>query len=176
MHRDIKPANVLLGQNGDCKLADFGTAAMLTHLEMDGETLIGTPHYMAPEVTEGQLGSAMDIWAVGATCVHLLTGRKLLDMISMDSINPMNLTASIRSQRDGRGIDLGASLCASVDTAQGNNVPRCLFLLSMMERSPELPSTVDGDARTFVDSCLRLEPKDRPSAGDLLQSTFLMYM
>eukprot|EP00668_Euglena_longa_P036118 GGOE01046416.1.p1 GENE.GGOE01046416.1~~GGOE01046416.1.p1 ORF type:complete len:1008 (-),score=303.85 GGOE01046416.1:544-3567(-) len=80
LHRDIKPANVLLDQTGHCKLADFGTAAIISTIDRrqtDGATVVGTPAYMAPEVLRGQCGAPADLWALGVTCFQLLTGQLL---------------------------------------------------------------------------------------------------
>lgn len=57
MGPDIKPQNVLIGQSGLCKLADFGTASLLTKVQQGkSEPLVGTPQYMAPEMMHGYVG------------------------------------------------------------------------------------------------------------------------
>lgn len=59
---------MLMQQNGLCKLADFGTAALLQKTEAVGHTeVVGTPHYMAPEALWGYVGIEADVWALGVT-------------------------------------------------------------------------------------------------------------
>ena len=74
VHRDIKPHNVLLMIDGQCKLTDFGAAAQLGAMDA-GNTVTGTPLYMAPEACLGQATKASDIWGTGIMTVELLTGQ-----------------------------------------------------------------------------------------------------
>jgi serine/threonine protein kinase len=77
VHRDIKPSNVLVDEDGDCHLTDFGVARALgaTHLTASGE-LVGTVAYLAPEqVTDVDVGPGTDIYALGLLLLECLTGR-----------------------------------------------------------------------------------------------------
>jgi hypothetical protein len=81
VHRDIKPANVLLTRGGDVKLADLGLAAVRTPLSSAGavriDACVGTACYLAPElvVTRRTADERTDMYSLGATFYHALTGR-----------------------------------------------------------------------------------------------------
>jgi serine/threonine-protein kinase len=79
VHRDIKPDNLMLTSRGDVKLVDLGIAKRLDEevsLTQTGQA-IGTPHYISPEQIRGQrdIDSRADIYSLGATLYHLLTGH-----------------------------------------------------------------------------------------------------
>lgn len=75
LHRDIKPSNIVLRQDGQPVLVDFG--GVRHAWQMSGRietTVIGTSGYMPPEQLLGQEGPPADLYALGATLLHLITG------------------------------------------------------------------------------------------------------
>lgn len=95
IHRDLKPANIMVGEFGQVYIMDWGVARILPsetgrsaevslgsiieREELDTEgTVVGTPAYMAPEQVEGQhdfVGPRTDVFSLGATLYHILTGQ-----------------------------------------------------------------------------------------------------
>lgn len=75
IHRDLKPENLMIETNGYLKVIDFGIAKDLSGKDST-HTLIGTPHYMAPEIILGKRYSfAADYWSVGIILYELFYGK-----------------------------------------------------------------------------------------------------
>ena len=100
LHRDLKPSNVMLGPYGETLVVDWGLAKVVGRPDATSTELtlrppsgsdvlatragvaIGTPSYMSPEQARGdldRLGPASDVYSLGATLYHLLTGQAPFD-------------------------------------------------------------------------------------------------
>ncbi len=78
VHRDLKPSNILLDDDGEPHVADFGLARLQGADDLTRhDAAIGTPSYMAPEQTRGsKVGPAADVWALGVILHECLTGKR----------------------------------------------------------------------------------------------------
>ena len=82
LHRDLKPSNIIIDERGVAHLADFGLAKAITNNRQASLTrtgaILGTPSYMSPEQaagSRGNVGTASDVYSLGAILYHMLTGR-----------------------------------------------------------------------------------------------------
>lgn len=142
VHRDIKPENVLISDDGDVKIADFGLVRAVAEAKITSTSVIlGTAAYLSPEqVATGDAGPRSDVYAVGILAYELLTGvtpftgdsalAVAYQRMDNDVAPPSSVIAGVPSQFDelvlhatGRdpalryadAMDMGADLDAFVD-------------------------------------------------------------
>jgi Zn-finger nucleic acid-binding protein len=84
LHRDIKPANLIETTDGEVFLVDFGSARHLRDEATHRATLVGTVGYMPIEQLGGSVGPFSDLYALGSSVVHLLTGRRPSEFLDAD--------------------------------------------------------------------------------------------
>jgi serine/threonine protein kinase len=79
LHRDIKPGNILFDQDYNLYLTDFGIASWLGEKPFYNGSLMGTPHYMAPELLKGYVDERSEVYSVGILLYQLFTGSLPFD-------------------------------------------------------------------------------------------------
>lgn len=140
VHADIKSGNWLLSSEGRVKISDFGTSRELTESK-SGSTvhLVGTIRFMSPEsIRKPKFSRAADIWAVGATCVMMLSGA-----VPWSDVLP---------PQDKDTIPTIFHI--------GNALPP--------NHHPTIPAHTSHELRDILERCFAFDPEQRPTAKELL--------
>lgn len=141
LHRDLKPSNVVLAADNTPKITDFGLAK-LTDTD-EGLTLgsgpLGTPAYMPPEQISskhGAIGPASDVYGLGATMYHLLTGRTPFQGTSEEIIAKVEkeLPARVRSLRPEVPLGLEAIIHKCLEKRPESRYPSASEMAADLER------------------------------------------
>ncbi|XP_010808242.1 cyclin-dependent kinase-like 4 isoform X3 [Bos indicus] len=163
IHRDVKPENILITKQGIIKICDFGFARIL--IPGDAYTdYVATRWYRAPELLVGdtQYGSSVDIWATGCVFAELLTGQPLWP--GKSDVDQLYLI--IRTL--GKLIPRHQSIFKSNQFFHGISIPEP----EEMETLEEKFSDVHPVALSFMKECLKMNPDDRLTCAQLLESPY----
>ena len=118
VHRDIKPHNVLIGQDGNAKVTDFGIARaeLLSTMTATG-AVMGTPHYMSPEQARGERADARsDVYSLGCVIYQMLTGEVPFKGETPLAVLRQHIEEQPRPVRERRG-DVPRGLASVVERA-----------------------------------------------------------
>lgn len=181
LHRDLKPANILVDQNGDPHLTDFGLAKVLGRVATSGTdtgAIMGTPAYMAPEQATGatkHANIAADIYSLGAVLYEMLTGRppfradtplETLRQVVEDAPKP---PSSLNRHVDR---DLGTICLKCLEKDPGNRYASALALAEDLEhwsRGEPIEAHPVRDLKRLWSWCRR-----EPALASLLGGIFLL--
>ncbi|PAN21607.1 hypothetical protein PAHAL_3G479700 [Panicum hallii] len=145
-HRDIKGGNILVGPNGEVKLADFGLAKKISY-EAAIHSDKGTSFWMAPEVIKSKFSGSgynllVDIWSLGCTVIEMATGE-----------HPWH-----EHCRHGEPC---------------HNPIAGMFRAANSDDTPEIPEGLSEEGKEFLRQCLRRDPRSRSTAAQLMDHPFV---
>jgi len=146
IHRDIKPANIMLSASSEVKILDFGIAKALdAKKDLTGQTVLGTPYYMSPEQAMGQpIDARTDLYSLGITAFHLLTGRRPFEAKSKVDVMLMQVKTQLPDLRqfvaglDERIALIVEKMCSKQPAARFQNCQE------LMDGLDELPVSLGG--------------------------------
>ncbi|MBI3722594.1 protein kinase [bacterium] len=153
VHRDIKPGNIMISRSGVVKLCDLGLAQRVDAAkegQKEDGVIMGSPYYISPEQIEGRpdLDSRADIYSLGATLFHILTGRPPYLGRSPEEVCLKHLSEPVpdpRELNDTITQRLLPVLFRMMHKDREQRHPNCAELVADLNRL--LPSTQSEDAR-----------------------------
>ena len=167
VHRDVTPSNLFLVGDRDVRLIDFGVAAAADPETTGSEarSLVGTPHYMAPEQALGQdVGPEADVYGLGAVLFELLGGCP-----PFDADNPMALLGRIVLETAPRLRDFNPVVPAAIDlivaralSKERHDRPSAAELAETLGRTSLQPSMLPPSGTTRIVA----QTVDLPAAGE----------
>ncbi|HTE66046.1 MAG TPA: Stk1 family PASTA domain-containing Ser/Thr kinase, partial [Candidatus Binatia bacterium] len=111
VHRDVKPGNILITDEGDVKVTDFGIARAVSEASMTVTgTTLGSVHYFSPEQARGdEVTGASDVYALGIVLYEMLTGRRPFEGDSAAGVALKRLTEDPQPPTAHRPVPAGLS-------------------------------------------------------------------
>ncbi|PLB43561.1 mitogen-activated protein kinase hog1 [Aspergillus steynii IBT 23096] len=162
VHRDLKPSNILINENCDLKICDFGLAR-IQDPQMTG--YVSTRYYRAPEImlTWQKYDVEVDIWSAACIFAEMLEGKPLFP--GKDHVNQFSIITEL----------LGTPPDDVIDTICSENTLRFVKSLPKRERQPLANKfkNADPDAVDLLERMLVFAPKKRIRAGDALAHEYL---
>lgn len=150
LHRDVKPDNILIDRFGTPKLADFGIAKNPAQAGLTvAGSLIGSPHYLAPEVILGQDPSpASDLYALAASIYALITGDPPFMRSTDTSIAPLlhRITSEHAPTLHHRGVPgpVADVLARGMARHPGHRPPSCAAFADELQRARQLADSANA--------------------------------
>jgi serine/threonine protein kinase len=144
IHRDLKPSNIMRAPDGKISLVDFG-GVLDAARDRGGSTIVGTYGYMAPEQLHGQVTSATDIYALGATIVALAGG------IEPEDVPRKGLRMDLDRHLPSLDPGFRAALTAMTDPDPDKRPQRARDVVALLAK-PKPPSRDGRDGRDARDA------------------------
>ncbi|TCI71938.1 Stk1 family PASTA domain-containing Ser/Thr kinase [Exiguobacterium sp. SH0S7] len=165
IHRDIKPQNMMIDQNGNVKVTDFGIAVAMSNATLTHTmSVLGSVHYFSPEQARGKFADEKsDIYSLGAVLYELVTGR-------VPFIGETPVAVALQHLQDDpiRPLDLNPKISQALENC-------------IMQALAKSPGARHASVAAFKKDCLTSlspdradEPKRRPTEQDEFDQTLVM--
>ena len=160
IHCDIKPANILINQQGQAKVADFGLALLADATAGGDNALYGTPQYMAPEYIETREHQKVsDVFSIGLVCYELLTGKPAF--VGEDAYQVINAIANTE-------VVPPSQVCQDIDEGLDG------LILKSLEKNPAARYPDANAMLKAFNDYLALDEVASPNAGSDATVKFLL--
>jgi serine/threonine protein kinase/tetratricopeptide (TPR) repeat protein len=166
VHRDLKPQNIMVDEEGNARIMDFGIARSIKEKGITAAgVMIGTPEYMSPEQVEGkEVDQRSDIYSLGVILYEMVTGR-----VPFEGDTPFTIGVKHKSEEPKDPKELNAQLPEDLN----------LVILRCLEKDKEKRYQSAGEVRAElmrieegIPSTERVVPKRKPTAAKEITVTF----
>ncbi|CAD8053242.1 unnamed protein product [Paramecium sonneborni] len=146
IHRDLKSSNILIKDDGQLKIADFGVAKILKEDNM-AKTITGSPFYLSPEISQG-LGYSYssDLWSLGCILFEMCTLKRAFDGQQFDQV---------------------------LQNIQQRKLQQEILIQDNKDQTISDTRKYSLELVNLIQSLLNLDPSKRPQAKELLKSSYI---